>query len=208
MMNTEAANAALKTLEEPPRNTIFILVTSSPDTLPRTVLSRSFQVPFGPVPATAITSLLMATRDVEPDTAISAAALAAGCPGEAFRLLDSAALTERRDFIRAFLSLAAEPDRTRLQFSEGVPTERDGGDVYRLILESVARDILVAVSGADQQQISNVDMKDEIIAFASAVGPDRAVTIADAWLDWDMARAYYPMPRSAIDRMVLAMPRR
>jgi DNA polymerase III delta' subunit len=207
-MNTEAANAALKTLEEPPRNTVFILVTSSPDTMPRTVLSRSFQVPFGPVPTAAIADLLERVRGVDADTARSAAALSSGCPGGAFSMLDSTALAERRDFIRTFLSLAREPARTRLQFSEGVPMDRDGADAYRVILESVARDLLLAVSGASAAEMCNSDMAAEIFDFADRAGPDRVVAIADAWLDWDMARAYNPMPRSAIDRMVLNMPRR
>jgi len=206
-MNIEAANAALKTLEEPPSNTVFILVTSSPDTLPRTILSRSFQVPFGAVPPAAIVPWLMARGAAEED-ARSASALSSGCPGEAVRLLDSDILAERRGFIRAFLALASEPTRVRLQFSEGVPSERDNGDMYKLILESLARDVLLAVSGVAPGGLCNQDLADEIGAFAASVGPDRAVALADAWLDWDTARAYFPSTRSAIDRMVLSMPPR
>jgi len=207
-MNTEAANAALKSLEEPPAGTLFILITSSPDTLPRTVLSRSFQIPFGPVPTSAIIELLVSARGIEPDVAACAAAMCSGCPGQAFRLLDSQALAERRDFIKAFLSLVDQPDRVRLQFSDGVPVDRDGGDVYRLILESVARDLLAVVSGVSLDDLSNGDMKDELVAFAHKAGPDRVLAIAEAWLDWDAARAYYPAPKNAIDRMVLGMPQR
>lgn len=206
-MNIEAANAALKTLEEPPSKTIFVLVTSSPDTLPRTVLSRSLQVPFGPVPAAQISSWLVG-RGVEPGAAGSAAALASGCPGAALRLLDSDVLQERLDFVRTFLSLAAEPDRVRLQFSDSVPSERDNGDMYKLLMESVARDVLLAVSGAPVEALSNIDLAPEIMAFAAQAGPDRAVALADAWLDWDAARAYFPSTRSAMDKMVLSMPER
>jgi DNA polymerase-3 subunit delta' len=39
-LNTPAANALLKTLEEPPPNTVFLLVTNSPDRLLPTMLSR------------------------------------------------------------------------------------------------------------------------------------------------------------------------
>ncbi len=206
-MNIEAANAALKTLEEPPSNTLFILVTSSPDTLPRTVLSRSLQIPFGPVPPASISGWL-AARGVDPALAASAAALSSGCPGAAIRMLDSDVLQERRDFVRTFLGLAAEPDRIRLQFSDSVPSERDNGDMYKLLMESVARDVLLAVSGAPADALCNIDLAPEIMAFASAAGPDRAVALADAWLDWDAARAYFPSTRSAMDRMVLSMPSR
>lgn len=207
-MNTEAANAALKSLEEPPANTLFLLITSSPDTLPRTVLSRSFQIPFGPVPTSSIIDLLVSSREIDSDTAACAAAMCSGCPGQAFRLLDSQALAERRDFIKTFLSLVDQPDRVRLQFSEGIPVDRDGGDVYRLILESVARDLLALVSGVSTDTLFNGDMKDDLVAFARKAGPDRVLLVAQAWLDWDSARAYYPAPRNAIDRMVLSMPSR
>ncbi|MFQ5947608.1 MAG: ATP-binding protein, partial [Acidimicrobiia bacterium] len=50
MMNDEAANALLKTLEEPTASTIFILVAEAEDELPATVASRARTVYFGRVP--------------------------------------------------------------------------------------------------------------------------------------------------------------
>lgn len=41
-----AANSFLKTLEEPPKNVVFVLITSSPDNLPKTVISRCQRVIF------------------------------------------------------------------------------------------------------------------------------------------------------------------
>ncbi len=46
MLTTEAANALLKTLEEPPAHAIFILCTTDPQKLPDTVVSRCTQVNF------------------------------------------------------------------------------------------------------------------------------------------------------------------
>lgn len=40
MLTTEAFNALLKTLEEPPKHLIFILATTEPEKLPQTILSR------------------------------------------------------------------------------------------------------------------------------------------------------------------------
>jgi DNA polymerase-3 subunit delta' len=214
-MSAEAANAALKTLEEPPSNTIFILVTSSPDVLPRTVLSRSFMVPFCPVSAGETVDFLVSRRGVEPDTARSAAALSGGCPGEAVRLLESEVLKERQDFIRSFLGLAGEVDGqtgapvlatcSRLEFSDGLPSEKDGVDGYRLILETVAQDVLKSVAGVPVDALCNFDMAEEIAAFAATLGPDRAVAMAEAWIHWDLVRRYTPMTRNAVDGIVLSM---
>ncbi len=46
-LNTEAANALLKTLEEARMDTIIILVTSNPNRLPKTIISRTQKINFG-----------------------------------------------------------------------------------------------------------------------------------------------------------------
>ena len=46
MLTKEAANALLKTLEEPPKHVIFILATTDPDKLPQTIVSRCQKVEF------------------------------------------------------------------------------------------------------------------------------------------------------------------
>ncbi|KKU28491.1 MAG: polymerase III, subunit gamma and tau protein [Microgenomates group bacterium GW2011_GWC1_46_20] len=46
MLTTEAANALLKTLEEPPAHAIFVLCTTDPEKLPETVISRCTRVQF------------------------------------------------------------------------------------------------------------------------------------------------------------------
>jgi DNA polymerase-3 subunit delta' len=49
-MNLSACNALLKTLEEPSGNTILILITSKPDFLPKTIISRLQEVRFKSIP--------------------------------------------------------------------------------------------------------------------------------------------------------------
>lgn len=46
MLTTEAANALLKTLEEPPAHVVFVLCTTDPQKLPETVISRCTQIIF------------------------------------------------------------------------------------------------------------------------------------------------------------------
>lgn len=48
-MSMEAANALLKSLEEPKAYTYIFLITSNPNRLPKTILSRSQKITFGPV---------------------------------------------------------------------------------------------------------------------------------------------------------------
>ena len=57
-MNTSAANALLKTLEEPSPDTFLILVSSSPHQLPETILSRCQAIHFGKLSQHDVTNIL------------------------------------------------------------------------------------------------------------------------------------------------------
>jgi hypothetical protein len=58
LLNPQAANSLLKSLEEPPDGTYFFLVTSVPASILATIRSRSQQVRFGPLSADELTHIL------------------------------------------------------------------------------------------------------------------------------------------------------
>ncbi len=64
-MVDQAANALLKTLEEPPGDALLILIAAFPDLLPATILSRSRKVRFQPLSDTAVTQILMREKGME-----------------------------------------------------------------------------------------------------------------------------------------------
>ncbi|MGQ4809955.1 hypothetical protein NKDENANG_03398 [Candidatus Entotheonellaceae bacterium PAL068K] len=72
-----AANALLKTLEEPPSNALLILLTSNREVLPLTLVSRCQLVPFRPLAASHIGTILT-RQGIASDTARLAASLAEG----------------------------------------------------------------------------------------------------------------------------------
>jgi DNA polymerase-3 subunit gamma/tau len=57
-LTRQAFNALLKTLEEPPPRTVFVLLTTEPDKIMPTVRSRAMPVEFRPVPAAAVAARL------------------------------------------------------------------------------------------------------------------------------------------------------
>jgi DNA polymerase III delta' subunit len=79
-MTPEAANAMLKTFEDPPESTHFFLVTSAPAALPLTVRSRSQRIRFSPVSTEAIAGWL---ADQGRSDGERLAQIAEGCPGRA-----------------------------------------------------------------------------------------------------------------------------
>ncbi len=65
MLSTSAFNALLKTLEEPPSHTVFVLATTEVHKLPATILSRCIRFDFRLVPLDDLTGLLKKVLDTE-----------------------------------------------------------------------------------------------------------------------------------------------
>ena len=86
-MNTAAANALLKLLEEPPAGVTFLVISHQPQGLLPTIRSRCRELRAGPLNAVALSdALTLAGGDVTPEAAPALAELAGGSVGEAFRL--------------------------------------------------------------------------------------------------------------------------
>ena len=77
-MTREAANALLKTLEEPPPSNLFILVTSREQEIPLTVRSRCMRIGFGPLSADEVSSYLHTFLNLDKAQAEVLAALSGG----------------------------------------------------------------------------------------------------------------------------------
>ncbi len=102
----EAANRLLKTLEEPPPQTTFILTTSRPAEVLPTIASRCQVIDFGPVPrAPALAALREEFGDSDPQEVTALAAASAGRYGWARRMLGRPPMLANR---RALLKLLAE----------------------------------------------------------------------------------------------------
>jgi len=77
-MNTEAANAFLKTLEEPNPNTLIILTSSNPNLILDTIKSRCQIIKFSPIPESLITKFLVNKYNLEENNAKIIASLSDG----------------------------------------------------------------------------------------------------------------------------------
>ncbi|MDF3068247.1 MAG: uncharacterized protein K0R38_3848 [Polyangiaceae bacterium] len=119
-LTTSAANALLKTLEEPPPRTFFVLLTSKPSRLLDTIRSRTLPVRFGPLPD-AVVAQLLAARGLDEKLA----ALAHGSMQEALAAADPEELARQRAFSDQLLAGLASPDLAgALAFAEKLKLER------------------------------------------------------------------------------------
>ncbi|KTE30481.1 MULTISPECIES: DNA polymerase III subunit delta' [unclassified Sphingopyxis] len=106
-LETDAANALLKTLEEPPAQTVFLLISHSPGRLLPTIRSRCRTLRFQPVERDVMTAWLHEKRPMTGLAEVRATVTAAGgIPGKALELIDSdVAATEKK-----LLAIAATGD--------------------------------------------------------------------------------------------------
>ena len=95
-LNLASANALLKVLEEPPLNTVFVLVSDQPRRLLPTIRSRCTRLDIG-LPPVDVAAQWLAGQGV--DDALNLLALSGGTPLDAQRWADSAELNERRNVL-------------------------------------------------------------------------------------------------------------
>jgi DNA polymerase-3 subunit delta' len=103
-MNVVSANKFLKTLEEPPGNSLFVLVSHSPNQLLPTIASRCQRVKFRPLTPRTVEDLLIRERDVPQERARVISVLAQGQMSTAFELADS----EKREFVAKLIGDLAD----------------------------------------------------------------------------------------------------
>lgn len=102
-MNEECANGLLKLIEEPPHQTVFILVCEEPEKMLETILSRTQRIDFKRTDNEAIEHALIKQRYVEPDQARRIARVANGNWLAAENELDTG--NENRLFLDMFIML-------------------------------------------------------------------------------------------------------
>jgi DNA polymerase III subunit delta' len=174
-MNQYAANAFLKTLEEPPENSLIILIASKPDRLPDTIRSRCSRINFTPLSQNACGTVIeqvvkqqseVRTRkskkeqlpDAQDPRFSTLVRLSMGRPGIA---LTADLLEEREWFIKLLKGiLNAEKD--------GWASKEEMERWFELLF-ILLRDIAVMKITGNQADLINIDLGDYINKFSRSM---------------------------------------
>jgi len=163
-LNERAQNTLLKTLEEPPPATTFLLVTDQPDLLLATVRSRCTRVQIAPLPEQVVAELLIA-RGAPTDEARRRAAIADGSIGRALAL-DAKEVDRRRELVEAIEAAITAPDERGVLDLAETAGERDAAAHIASAVQAWTRDLLVAQAGGD-----TISMVSPISPMASPISP-------------------------------------
>jgi DNA polymerase-3 subunit delta' len=178
-----AQSALLKTLEEPPSGSIFILVSSMPDALLPTVLSRCPRLRFGPLAPAEVARILVRDHQYSDADARAAAADADGSVARALEL-QSEDVSEARDAAQRLLQETArvtDPVRRialARDLTDGRGTsaeERDRLAVRLRSLGSLLRDIGIIASHADRSMLANSDLEPQLEKLSATFDTARSL---------------------------------
>lgn len=193
MLTTEAFNALLKTLEEPPSHVIFIMATTEPQKIPATILSRCQRYDFRPLTEDMISLHLQAVAqqagaELEESAARLLAFRAQGGMRDALGLLEQViAYTGSKISQEHVWQALGTIDKSRLVELINAFSSKDIGAVLRLLEEfgsmgvdyrqllsdmlEVLRDSLLQISGARKAKKDELTLKaaPEIMTLMNAV---------------------------------------
>jgi DNA polymerase-3 subunit delta' len=154
-MTNDAADAFLKTLEEPGTFVNFVLVTSRPQLLSETIRSRCLALEVPPLPVSRFAEWLSAEHALEPELAETLARMSQGRIGRALdALAEGDALALRNGQIEEIQRLSGEGRGERFKFSEGLAGRGFGEPVNALLALQLWtawwRDVLLAANGCGE----------------------------------------------------------
>lgn len=211
LMSQPAANAFLKTLEEPADDVLMILLATSASGVPETIVSRCQRVDLRPVPSD-VTKLALMERFAVDDEALAAqlARLARGCPGTAVSMLaDPTALDRRAQALLRLVGVLAGNLEERFRYAR----ELAGG--FRRDREPVAaeldlwrewwRDVLLVKHGL-RDAVTNTEWSGALEAVAGTLETPTALAAAKAVEGTRRALDANATPRLALEVLMLDLP--
>jgi DNA polymerase-3 subunit delta' len=209
--NLSAANALLKTLEEPASQVILILTAESVESLLPTIVSRCEVLRLRPLPVALVAEVLERRWEIPTQRAQLLASLSDGRPGYAVYLHQhQEILDQRQEMLEIHRRLLANGRVERFAFAEKLTKEHKENLKEKmrdllLVWLSYWRDILMFAAGASVS-LANQDRAQEVEKLATGVGVQPAKTMVSAlertleYLECNVN------PRLAFEVLMLDMP--
>ncbi len=204
--NPAAANALLKTLEEPARDVVLILTADSTDALLPTILSRCQPIQLRPLPLQTVHEALVTKYGAAPEQADKLARLSGGRIGWAITALqDPAELEQRHQAVELLEQALQGKRRDRFKLVEALPVDKGALLPLLDVWQGYWRDVLLLANGS-QAPITNYDHAERLDTLAKTVGPEAAHRALDATCRTVVALGQNGNVRLALEVLMLDYP--
>lgn len=203
-MVANAQDAILKTLEEPPNASTFILVTDTPDTLLPTIRSRCQRLRFGRLSPADVADVLIARHEYEEADAHAAASLSDGSVGKALEGGSEDFVDARTAALQLLETVADDPPPARrIMGSMNLPgasrgkADRDALGQSLRALASILRDLVALSVKADERALANADLRPKLQRLLRSFDNERTLQAFSA-----VDRALDALDRNASPKIV------
>lgn len=205
--NEFAANALLKTLEEPPERVVLLLTAESAEALPETIASRCEVLRLRPMSTKALAADLQRRRGLPAENARLLAALSSGRPGYALDLADDEELlSQRGEWLDQYLECLPKGRVERFALAEGLSKDREQLRQALQVWLSFWRDVLMR-AGMPGAAAANVDREAQVAQLAERTDLEGAREAVAAIENALTLLETNVNPRLAAENLLLELPR-
>lgn len=172
-MNDHAANALLKTLEEPSAANILILISSRPYSMPATIISRCRHMRFNPLPAHAVFQFLVEKKGMDAQKAGLLAGLSGGSAGRALELDQEDVAAYRADIMQLLMKAKKDDPISLLKLVSNFGQDKKKIKQGMEIISSFFRDALILKETRKQEMLINADNSSFINALSQRLSGEQ-----------------------------------
>ena len=199
LMHRNAANGILKVLEEPPDNSLFLLVTEQPDTLLTTIISRTQRLNIPPFTDQELSEVLTSVHGIESSRAKQLAHLADGSLRAALHL-SAEVETDNFNFFKQWMRHCHQRQMGELvdQADEFAKLNKAAQNTFLKYGLSILREALVSIS-ATQDKLFRVEGDEKTFAsnFGKAISTDQFQSLSSL-----ISEASYHIERNANSKLL------
>ena len=204
-MNPAAANALLKTLEEPPGDALIILISDRPDSLLDTIRSRCQRVPFRRLSKTLIIELLTSRLGLAATEAQLLATLAEGSLSRALGQDRELYIDGRRSLLKKTLGLSPGAVSPLLALAQELAEDKERLPELLGILQTFYRDALLMQQGGRLDGLVNIDLLEPLQDLCGRTTTSQLLAKLDALADCRYRLQRNANRELALDTLLMAL---
>lgn len=175
-LREEAANAMLKTLEEPTGETVFFLVTAQPHLLLSTIRSRCQPVQFSALTAADVTELLV-SKGVDAVSAARVSRLSEGSLSRAMEVLESPVYALRDELFENLWRLMSGQIDRAIRWAEELARAKSELPAWLGLLRTIFRDVALQAGGASAKRQLHWDATEGVVRLSERSGLGHALYV-------------------------------
>ena len=177
LLRREAANALLKTIEEPPPDSLIILVSSRPEALLPTIRSRCQEIRFAPLALDQVEAAVRRQRGLPQEDTRFLAVISGGRLGLALEADPETLRAERAEFLRLVSPESVESIGALLATCEAIAKSEQAETAFGW-LATWFRDLVLVKIGGNRARLVNADCQAQLEALASRLPVETMVDLA------------------------------